>query len=112
MALSPTAMAEVDYARNHRHTDVSQDPRYTQATTDGDSECTEAPSRISGWILPLETQEALFKERHETAPDLIYARGIPETLSPDPNTFIRKKFNLILLEIGFCRDFGCHERLK
>ena len=32
--------------RLRRHTDVSQDPRYDRASTAGDSECTEAPSRI------------------------------------------------------------------
>ena len=41
--------------RHRRHTDVSQDPRYERATTAGDSECTEAPTRIPDWILPLET---------------------------------------------------------
>jgi hypothetical protein len=43
--------------RLRRHTDVSQDPRYDRATTAGDSECTEDPTRIPEWILPHETQE-------------------------------------------------------
>jgi predicted outer membrane repeat protein len=41
--------------RHRRHTNVSQDPRYDRAPTAGDSECTEAPTRIPEWILPLET---------------------------------------------------------
>jgi hypothetical protein len=98
--------------RHRRHTDVSQDPRYDRASTAGDSECTEAPSRIPDWILPLETQAALFREGHGTAPDLIYARGVPDSPSPDPSTFDRKQCILIILEIGFCQDFGCHKRLQ
>ena len=52
--------------RHRRHTNVSQDPRYDQAPTASDSECTEAPNRIPDWILPQETQEALFREGHGT----------------------------------------------
>ena len=29
-----------------------------------------------------------------------------------PSTFDRMKCNLILVEAGFCRDFGCHTRHK
>jgi hypothetical protein len=92
--------------------DVSQDPRYDILTTNSDAECVEAPARLPEWILPLETQEALFRAGHGTAPDLIYVRGVPDTPSPDPHIFDRKKCNLILLEIGFCQDFGCHKRLQ
>ncbi len=49
---------------------------------------------------------------HGTTPDIIYARGVPDTSSPDPSIFDRKKCNLILIEVGFCRDFGCHTRLQ
>ena len=45
-------------------------------------------------------------------PDLIYAKGVPDTPSPDPKTFDRKKCNLIIIEIGFCQDFGCQKRLQ
>ena len=44
------------------------------------------------------------------APELIYASGIPNTPVPDPITFDRKKGDLILIEIGLCRDFGCHTK--
>jgi hypothetical protein len=96
--------------RHKRHTDVSQDPRYNQVSTHTDTECTSAPTRIPAWILPLETQDALFAAGHGTAPDLIYARGVPDTPEPDPTTFDRKNCNLIVNEVFFCRDFGCHER--
>jgi hypothetical protein len=75
-------------------------------------ECTEVATRIPDWILPLETQETLFRAGHDTNPDLIYARGVPDTPSPDLSTLDRKKCNLILVEVGFCQDFGCYKRLQ
>ncbi len=93
-------------AQHQRHTDVSQDPRY-ETYPNTDSECTDAPSRIPSWILPDVTQYSLHKAGYGTAPDLIYARGIPDSPRPDPNTFDRKKCNLVVIEVGFCRDLGC-----
>jgi hypothetical protein len=55
-------------------------------------------------------QDRLHREGHGTAPDLIYARGVPDSPKPDPATFDRKNCNLIVIEIGFCRDFGSHKR--
>ncbi len=95
--------------RLRRHTYVSQDPRYnTNTTTRGDEECIAAPPHILDWILPRETQDFHFKADHGTAPNLIYAREIPDTPDPDPDAFDRKKCNLILIEVGSCMDFGCH----
>ena len=51
-------------------------------------------------------------EGHGTAPDLIYARGVPDTPAPDKNTFEKKQRILIIIEIGFCQNFGCHKRLQ
>ena len=31
---------------------------------------------------------------------------------PDPGTFYRKQCNLVIIEVGFCQDFGCHKRLQ
>ncbi len=42
-----------------------------------------------------------------TAPDLIYARGVPNTPSPDPTFFNIIQCTLIIVEIGFCIDLGC-----
>jgi hypothetical protein len=43
-------------------------------------------------------------------PDLVYAKGVPDTPSPDPSTFDRMKCNLILVETGLCKDFRCNTR--
>ena len=53
----------------------------------------------------------LFETGHGTAPDLIYARGIIHTLSPDPTFFNIKQCALILIEIGLCKDLGCDIKL-
>jgi hypothetical protein len=49
----------------------------------------------------------LFETGHGTTPDLIYARGIPNTPSPDPTSFNKMQCTHIIVEIGFCRDLGC-----
>ena len=46
------------------------------------------------------------------APGIIYARGVPADPSPDIESFNGKDLSLILFEIGFCRDLGCHKKLK
>jgi len=49
----------------------------------------------------------MFDAGHDTAPDLIYARGILNTPFPDPTSFDKKQCTLIIVEIGFCMDLGC-----
>jgi hypothetical protein len=46
------------------------------------------------------------------APDIIYARGVPADPSPGIDSFNRKDCTLIFFEIGFCKDLGCHKKLK
>ena len=56
---------------------------------------------------PKEAQDARFHAGHVTAPDLIHAKGISDTPIPDPSAFDRQKCNLILIEVGFCKDQAC-----
>ena len=49
----------------------------------------------------------LFDAGHGTTPDLVYARGVPNTPSPDATNFDRKHCTLIIVEIGLCGDLGC-----
>ncbi len=46
------------------------------------------------------------------APDIIDARGVPADPSPEIDSFNRKDGSLILFEVGFCRDLGCHKKCK
>ena len=100
---------------HRRHTDVSQELRYTQrvlSAAKSDAECTAAPRRIPEWILSHEEIQELYAAGHGTSPDLIYARGVPDSPSPDPTTFNKKLCTLIIIEIGFCRDLGCDTKLE
>ncbi len=108
LSLSPPHAA----TRHHRRIDVSQDPRYHQSPTVDDSELMVTPARTPNWILSIETPDALFRAGHETTHDLIYARGVPDTPTPDLGTLDRKKCNFIIIEVGFSQDFGCHEKLQ
>jgi hypothetical protein len=95
--------------RRRRHNDVSLDSRYIQwglSAAARDEECTAAPSRIPDWVLPHAETQMLFEAGHGRTPDLVYARGVPYTPSPDPTSFNRKQCTLILVEIGFCKDLG------
>ena len=49
----------------------------------------------------------LFEAGHGTSPDLIYARGVPNTPSLDPTSFDIRQCTLIIVDIGFCRELGC-----
>jgi len=80
------------------------------SSSDYDAECTAAPNRIPPWVLPPEEAHALFEAGHGTAPDLIYARGIPNTPHHGQSTTDKKLCTLILLEVGICRDLGCDNK--
>ena len=61
-------------------------------------------------MLPPEEAQSFFEAGHGTAPDFIYARGIPDTPHSDQATTDKKLYTLILLEVGFCRDLGCDKK--
>jgi hypothetical protein len=101
--------------RHTRHTDVSQDPRYSLgcfSAAEGDAKCTAAPCRIPEWILSHEEIQELHAVGHGTTPDLIYVRRVPDSPSPDPASFNKKLCTLIVVEIGFCRDLGCEDKIE
>jgi len=98
-----------------RHTNLSRETIYdyeTQWAVEDDAECMATPTRIRDLILPNEIPNSLFIKGHGTAPDLICAKGVPDIPSLDPSTFNRKKCNIFIIEIGFCRDFGCDIKLQ
>ena len=55
-----------------------------------------------------ELQALIDDEGKGVAPDLIYARGIPDFPNPPPTNVCRSECAII--EIGFCRDLGCVEK--
>jgi hypothetical protein len=79
--------------RPSRHADVSQDPRYNPgylSAAASDAECTAAPRRIPDWVLSHGEIQALHAAGHGTAPDLIYARGVPGSPSQIRHPSTRK----------------------
>jgi hypothetical protein len=97
-----------------RHTNVSQDPRYHHwglAADDGDAECTTAPRRVPDWVISPEETEGMFQARHSTTPDLIYARGVPDS-PPRPDLFRQEQCIIIIVEIGHCKEFGSDVKLE
>ena len=100
--------------RHQRHIDVAKDVwdllRQQEAAT-SDGECTSAPNYIPDWVLPADELQKLIDEGKGAAPDLIYARGIPDFPRP-PSAPSQRKACALIIEIGFCRDLGCTERRK
>jgi len=97
-----------------RHTDVSRDLRYetgTLSAVDGDTQCPASPRRIPDWVVSRKEIQELYFAGHGTAPDLIYAKGVPDSPHPDHASFDKKAYTLVIIEIGFCRDLGCDTKL-
>jgi len=65
-----------------------------------------APRRIPDWVFPPDETQTMFQAGHGTDPELIYARGIPNSSSTNPIYFDKKQCTLTIVEIGFCRDLG------
>ena len=106
-------LPSTETTRIKRHTDVSQDPIYIRkdlTASEYDAECTAAPSRIPPWVLLVEETQAIFEGGHDTAPDLICAKGGPATPDPGLTNFDKKLCSLILIEVGFSRDLGCDKK--
>jgi hypothetical protein len=77
-----------------------------------DEEGTKGPRYIPTWVLPQEYLDDLIAAGAGANPDIIYAREVPADMSPDIDSFNREDCSLVLFEIGFCRDLGCHKKLK
>jgi hypothetical protein len=96
--------------RRNRRVDVSIDTKTLPpqgAAAIHDEEGAVAPRYIPAWALPQEDIDSLMAAGAGAAPDIIYARGVPADPSRD---FNRNDCTLILFEVGFCRDLGCHQK--
>ena len=71
-----------------------------------------APRRIPEWVMSREEKHELYAAGHGTAPDLIYASGVPDSPLLDPSSFNKKLCTLIIIEISFCRELGCVTKLE
>jgi len=62
-------------------------------------EGTKAPRYVPARVLPQEDLDIMVSAGAGTAPDIIYARGVPADPFPDIDSFNRKACSLILFEI-------------
>ncbi len=102
-------LPSIEATRIRRHTDVLHYPRYSllgPIASDYNTKCTAAPP----WVLPPKETQALHEGGHGTTPDLIYARGVPDTPDPGKTNFDKHLFTLIFIVIGFSRDLGCNKK--
>ncbi len=99
------------HPRRNRKVDVSIDTKTlpTQgAAAIRDEEGAAAPRYIPAWALPQEELDSLMAAGAGAIPDIVYARGVPA--DPFSDAFNKKDCSLILFEVGFCKDLGCHEK--
>ena len=99
--------------QRNRRVDVSIDTKTLLPQGEGekhDEEGTKAPRYIPAWVLPQEDLDSLRAAGAGVAPDIIYARGVPAAPSPAIDSFNRKNCSLLLFEVGFGRDLGCHKK--
>ena len=80
--------------------------------TDPDSETTAAPCHIPPWALNEATTAALRDSGHGVSPDLIYARGVPNSPQLHSTTFDKKQCSLLLIEVGFGADLNLKRKIE
>jgi hypothetical protein len=90
---------------------LSQLYQHTQTDT-GNHDPINAPSYLPDWVLPHTTSNFLRQHNHGVAPDLVYARGVPNSSSPDPTSFNKSSCSLLLIEIGFSADLNLKTKLE
>jgi hypothetical protein len=66
-----------------------------------ENECLVVSRYIPEWILPQDELNHLINEGIGATPDLIYARGILNNLSPDSTRLVKKSCTLLSIEVGF-----------
>ena len=67
-------------------------------------ECIHAPKYLPEWVLPKAVHDRLLAEGAGLAPDIVYARGVPNLCPPPPNSFNPCHCSLLLVEVGYCQD--------
>ena len=80
------SLSQEEKTGRKRHIDVSHDMRFTDmglSAAVGDAERTEALTRIPPWVLAPDETKKLFEDGHGTAPNLMYAKGMPITHHPN-----------------------------
>ena len=101
----------------HGYVDVSTDTNaclsHTQSQmSDSDAETSAAPCHIPPWILSESVTTALRNSGHGVSPDLIYARGVLNSLRTHTITFEKQQCSLLLVEVGFGADLNLKRKTE
>jgi hypothetical protein len=95
---------DIKSALNQIHTSTS---RSTPA-----DDPTQVPSHLPRWVLSQAAFDRLRQHNHGVTPDILYARGIPNSTSIDLSQIDKKGCSLLLVEVGFCSDLNLRAKLE
>ena len=76
-------------------------PPQGQAALD---ESVSAPRFLPDWLLANADQQRLIQSGHGVAPDIVYAKGVPNLRDPPDNSYNPAQCVILLVEVGFCQD--------
>ncbi len=69
---------------SHRgYSDVTIDVKPALNQTHQSDDPTKAPSHLPHWVLPKSALDRLRQQKHGVTPDILYARGVPNSTAPD-----------------------------
>ena len=74
-----------------------------------------APNRLGRFVHKASANSwALLSEGAGLAPDIVYARGVPNLTPPPLHSYTPRQCSLLLVEVGFCQDLRLQtkEQLK
>ena len=113
----PDAAAATPPAGPHRRCDPSlciQDCLPSLRSYAPLAECASAPRYLNEWVLPLGEKQRLISEGAGLAPDIVYARGVPNLTPPPLHSYTPRQCSLLLVEVGFRQDLRLQtkEQLK
>jgi hypothetical protein len=73
---------------------------------------TKVPSHLPRWVLSQAAFDRLRQQNHGVTPDILYARGVPNSTAPDLSQLDKKRCSLLLVEVGFCSDLNLRAKLE
>ena len=76
-------------------------PPQGQAALD---ESVSAPRFLPDWLLSNTDQQRLIQSGHGVAPDIVYAKGVPNLRDPPDSSYDPAQCVILLVEVGFCQD--------
>ena len=102
-------MPELPRPRVPHCRDLKDDAQVVQAGVVQGNQGIDAPRFIPERVPSEAVLDDLRETGHGVAPDLIYAKGVPDIPSPSSGVdFDKRAYSLLIFEVGFCADLSCH----